>query len=159
MSLSRKIAAALELAAAGPLPRDVEAADGPHRLSLHLTAGGPVGLAFDALDYRHDGHAELSADGLRAWGDRIAARVTYLMEPLHLVEVDPVGGEAALRSQSPTPRDGRRSYYEVRLDRRASLRFARIAFDEASRRRTAVACQLTLEVLERLADDLAASLP
>jgi hypothetical protein len=157
MSLSRKIAAALD--AAGPLPRDVEAADGPHRLSLRLTAGGPVGLAFDALDFRHDGHPGLSPEGLRAWGDRVASRVTYLMEPLVVLEADPVVGEVALRSQSPTPREGRRSYYEVRLDRRGSLRLARVAFDEAERRRKAVDCQLTREVLERLADDLAASLP
>ena len=35
----------------------------------------------------------------------------------------------------------------------------RSAFDEASRRRRTVPCQFTREVLERLADDLAACVP
>ena len=35
----------------------------------------------------------------------------------------------------------------------------RFAFDEATRQRRRSPCQLTREVLERLADDIAASLP
>jgi hypothetical protein len=95
---------------------------------------------------------------LKAWGDRVAARVTYLMEPLVVIEVDPVGGEVELRSQSPTARNGQRTYYEVRMNRQGTLRLGRVAFDEQTRRRSAVTCQLTREVIERLTDDLVASL-
>ena len=159
MSLSRKIADAVDsLPAGGPMPCRVEAEAGPSRLALNLTAHGPVGLAFDNLDYARSDRSDLSADTLRAWGDRLAARLTYLMEPLVVLEVDAQAGEAELRSQAPTPRGELRSFYEVRLRRDGSLKLRRVAFDAASRRRKAVPCQMTVEVLERMADDLVASL-
>ena len=159
MTLSRKIADAVEsLTADTEMPQAVEAEAGSARLALNLTARGPVGLAFDGLDYAVSDRAELSAEALRGWGDRLAARLTYLMEPLVVLEVDAQAGEAELRSQAPTPRGDRRSFYEVRLRREANLHLQRVAFDESTRRRQVVSCQMTLEVLERLADDLVASL-
>jgi len=159
MSLSRRITAALEARPeSGALPCAVNAEEGPDRLTLHLTATGPVGLAFDALDFATTRRPEWSVDDLRAWGDRLASRLTYLMEPLVVLEADPLGGEVALRSQAPTPREGHRSYYEVRLGRGGMLRLARVTFDEATRRRKSGTCQMTLEVLERLTDDLVASI-
>jgi hypothetical protein len=157
MSLSRKIAEGVE-SAAGLVPTRAEARDGAHRLALDLTAAGPVGVSFDALEFSKDDAGDLSSQALRAWGDRLAARLTYLMEPLVVLEVDAEAGEAELRSQAPTPRGDRRSYYEVRLRREGSLHLRRVAFDEQARRRQTVPCQMTLEVLERLADDLVASL-
>ena len=69
-----------------------------------------------------------------------------------------MAGEAALRSQSPTPRGELRSFYEVRLRSEGSLTFRRVAFESEARRRKSVPCQMTVEVLERLVDDLVASL-
>jgi hypothetical protein len=159
MSLSRKIADAVDSLPTGiPLPCLVEAEAPPSRLALNLTAHGPIGLAFDGLEYSKSDLGDLSPQALRAWGDRLAARLTYLMEPLVVLEVDAHAGEAELRSQSPTPRGDRRAFYEVRLRREGSLSLRRTAYDEQARRRQAVPCQMTLEVLERLADDLAASL-
>jgi hypothetical protein len=158
MSLSRKIAAALDARPTpGALPTDVVAAEGPHRLSLSVGLSGPVGLEVHALDFAADGRPEWAVDALKSWGDRLAARVTYLMEPLAVVEADAVGGEVELRSGSPTARHGHRSYYRVRLGRDGTLRLDRLAFDESTRTRRPVPFQLTREVLERLADDLAAS--
>lgn len=158
MSLSQKIVAALDARPDhGALPCDVTVEDGPNRLSLHLTALGPVGLACESVDFATSVRSEWSADELRAWGDRIAARVTYLMEPLFVHEHDRDGGEVALRSHTPTARGEHRSYYEVRLNRRGELRLSRTTFDDATRRRRPVACQFTVELLERLTDDLVAS--
>ncbi len=145
MTLSRKIADAVDaLPSGGPLPRLIEAEAGPSRLSLNLTAHGPVGLAFDGLDYASADRIDLSSDALRSWGERLAARLTYLMEPLVVLEVDAQAGEAELRSQAPTPRGDRRSFYEVRLRREGSLRLQRISFDEATRRRQVVPRQMTV---------------
>ena len=72
MSLSQKIAAALEARPDnGALPCDVSADDGPSRLSLHVTASGPVGLAFDTLDFASSSRDRWTAEDLRAWGERI----------------------------------------------------------------------------------------
>jgi hypothetical protein len=158
MSLSQKIVAALDARIdVDPLPDDVAVEDGPHRLLLHLTADGKVGLGFTSLEYKTADRPAWSTDALRAWGDRLTASLTYLMEPLVVLEVDPVGGEVALRSQEPTERSGQRSYYEIRLNQHGELRLGRVAFDAATRQRRAVACQLTREVLERLTDDLVSS--
>ena len=81
MILSPKIAAALDGPDAGTLPCVVPIEDGGNRLVLHLTASGPVGLAFSALDFATTARPEWTPESLKAWGDRIAARVTYLMEP------------------------------------------------------------------------------
>lgn len=158
MSLSQKIAAALDARPDnGALPCDVTVESEPNRLSLHLTANGPVGLAFDRLGFVASGRDAWSNDEVKAWGERIAARVTYLMEPLVVLEQDRLDGGVELRSHAPTARGEQRAYYEVRLDRQGHLRLGRVAFDETSRVRRPASCQMTREVLERLADDLADS--
>jgi hypothetical protein len=158
MTLSQKIAAALDAQPEhGALPTVLSVEDGAHRLTVHLTAAGPVGLAFSALEFQTNARPAWSLEDLKAWGDRIAARVTYLMEPLIVLEQDPVGGEVEMRSQSPTQRADQRAFYEVRLNRQGSLNLARMVYDETTRRRRPADCQLTREVLERLTDDFVAS--
>jgi hypothetical protein len=158
MSLSKKIAAALdENTKVYTPPCEVAVEDGPSLLTLHLSALDSVGLAFSALEFATTSRPEWTTEALRGWGERLAGRVTYLMEPLKVFEVDAGGGEVQIRSQSPTARSEQRGYYEVRLFKQGSLRMERYAFDEATRQRRTIPCQLTREVLERLADDFAAS--
>lgn len=162
MTMSRKIAAAVdELIRSCAAPSAVTVEDGPHRLTLAVALATPIGVACDGLKFATvaplGGDGTWSLDALRAWGDRLAARVTYLMEPLVLHEADDSAGTVVYRSTAPTPRLGRRTYYEAQLDRRGTLRLNRYAYDEATRRREPTPCQFTREVLERLADDLVAS--
>jgi hypothetical protein len=159
MSLSQKIAAATdENTRAYILPCAVTVEDGPNRLTLNLTALDTVGLAFDTLEFVATDRTDWSSDALRAWGERLAARVTYLLEPLKVIEIDAGGGEVQIRSQSPTARAQQRGFYEVRLYRQGSLRLERFVYNDATRERQRTACQLTREVVERLADDIAASM-
>lgn len=158
MTLTRKIAAALDARpATGALPVDLEIAEGPYHLRLHLEAAGPVGLAFSDLSFTAAERADRTLDDLKRWGARLAARLSYLMEPLVLHEADPISGEVSLRSQSPTPRSGAHSFYEIRLNLPGTLHLRRLGFDQSTRRRQPVPCQMTLEVLERLTDDLVAT--
>jgi hypothetical protein len=159
MNLSQKIVAALDLhtdACPPPCHRVIE--EGHHRLALDLTANEKVGLAFDAL-YFTTNCSDWSTESLRAFGNRLAAQLTYLMEPLVVLEVDPTGGELEIRSRTPTSRCGQRCYYEIRLKQGGELRLTRVAFDEVTRHRRAIPCHFTREVLERLADDLVACAP
>jgi hypothetical protein len=158
MSLSKKIAAALdENTKAYVLPCTVTVEETPSKLTLHLEALDTVGLALSSLEFATTARPEWSPQALTGWAERLAARVTYLMEPLKVLEVDAGGSEVQIRSQSPSARDAQRGYYEVRLFANGSLRIERFAFDESTRQRRRTACQLTREVLERLADDIAAS--
>ena len=105
MSLSQKIAAAIdENTRAYILPCAVTVEDGPNRLTLSLTALDTVGVAFDTLEFVATDRTDWSSDALRAWGERLAARVTYLLEPLKVIEIDAGGGEVQIRSQAPTAR-------------------------------------------------------
>ena len=159
MSLSKKIAAALdENTKAYVLPCAVTVEDSRSRLTLNLTALDTVGLAFTTLEFATTSRPEWSSEALKDWGDRLAGRVTYLMEPLKVLEVDAGGGEVQIRSQSPTA-SRRPSAATTRCasSGKGALRMERFAFDEATRQRAQVPCQLTREVLERLADDIAAS--
>jgi hypothetical protein len=158
MSLSQKIAAAIdENTRAYILPCAVTVEDGPNRLTLSLTALDTVGVAFDSLEFVATDRPDWSSDALRAWGERLAARVTYLLEPLKVIEIDAQGGEVQIRSQAPTARAQQRGFYEVRLYKQGSLRMERFVYNDATRERQRTACQLTREVVERLADDIAAS--
>ena len=71
--------------------------------------------------------------------DRLSSRITYLMEPLKVLEIDAGGGEVQLRSQNPTARNDERGYYEMRLFRQGMLRMERFTFDEATRQRRPLA--------------------
>jgi hypothetical protein len=158
MSLSKKIAAALdENTRAYALPCSVTIEEGPNRLTLNLTGLDTVGVAFNSLEFAVTTRTEWSSEALRAWGQRLAERVHYVMEPLQVLEIDGHGGEVQIRSQIPTARNEQRSYYELRLFRQGSLRMERYAFDDATRQRRQIPCQFTREVLERLADDMVAS--
>jgi hypothetical protein len=158
MSLSTKIAAALdENTRAYVLPCTVTVEDGPNRLSLEITALDSVGVAFDALEFAATDRQDWPSQALNAWGRRLADRVTYLLEPLKVIEIDAGGGEVQVRSVSPSARADQRGFYEVRLRKQGILRMERFVFDDATRQRRRASCQLTREVLERLADDIAAS--
>jgi hypothetical protein len=161
MTLSRRIAAALDdpTVLAGAPPHHATAEQTPHRLSLAVRVASPVGVEVESFELSHtdEDRPDRSLDDLKARADRVAARVTYLMEPLRLIEADAQGVEVELRSAQPTARDGRRAYYEVRLNRRGTLRLARVVFDESDRSRTETPFQLTREVLDRLVDDLVAT--
>ncbi len=158
MTLSRKIAAAVDGRARDQNPPfAVSVEDGPNRLQLDLTSLDSVGVAFDALEFATTQRPEWSAEELTAWGERLTRRVTYLMEPLKVLEIDAEAGEVEIRSDNPTPRAELRGYYEIRLGRAGTCRLHRYVFDETTRRKRRASCNLTREVLERLVDDTAAT--
>jgi hypothetical protein len=93
---------------------------------------------------------------LRAWADQAAKRVTGLLEPLGVHEVDEARGEAVLRSSSPTQRGAQLFYYELRLRQTAGATLARYqASHVPGSHREQVTFGLTHEVLARVAEDIA----
>jgi hypothetical protein len=154
MSLSQKIVAELDqLSGAFNPAQAVSADEGTHHITLDVTLAGPVGFSALGLGFKADG-PDRTIDQLNDWAGRVAGRVTYLMEPLRVVEIDPVGVEVELRSATPTVRHGVRAYYEVRLRREGTLDLARVVFDDQTRTRRDEPFQMTRDVLDRLTDDL-----
>jgi len=97
-----------------------------------------------------------AGETLQAWADRVAQRVTGLLEPLKVVEVDAQRNEGILRSTQPQARDEDVPYNEVHLQgtRRAVLRCYQA---QGTGRRQQIAFAVTHEAIAKLADDLAAT--
>jgi hypothetical protein len=157
MSLSRKIADAL--ANRPNQPALIQVQDQHASFSIDARVLSSLAVEANSLEFKvqRPNQPDYSITELEAWAKRIESRVTYLMEPLVLVEADAEGLEVEMRSQSPTPRDGLRAFFQARLTRRGVVNIHRLAFNNTSRQRERVPFQLTREVLERLADDLVAS--
>jgi hypothetical protein len=99
--------------------------------------------------------AEQPVVELRARAEQVSQRVTGLMEPLRLVEVDALGNVALLRSEQPGQLGEDRFYYEllVRGDGGSVLRRYRAPHAEQPRRQQ-VAFTITHEALAKLVRDL-----
>jgi hypothetical protein len=99
--------------------------------------------------------AETEPIDLQTRADQVCQRVTGLLEPLSLVEVDRTRNVAQLRSDQPGQRGDERFYYEVLLDGDGGSvvrRYQAPRPDEP--RRQQVAFTLTHEALAKLVGDL-----
>jgi len=108
------------------------------------------------LTCQRTGPVATDSAGLRAWAERVASRVTGLLEPLRVVEVDPLRLVAQLRSQNPTALDEHGYYYEVLLHATGTGNVRRYQAATAAQPRQQVAFAATHEVLAKLAGDLTA---
>ena len=96
-------------------------------------------------------------ESLNERAEAIASRVTGLLEPWSLIEVDEARGAALLRSSTPTRRGDVISYYEALLnaDGAAAVRRYEGPHGETTHRQQ-VAYALTYESLGKLVADLTA---
>jgi hypothetical protein len=93
---------------------------------------------------------------LESWAEGVAGRVTGLLEPLQVLEIDVQRNEALLRSNEPTRRNADLHYYEVLLKGTRAAQVRRYQAKPDKGHRQQVPFVLTHEVLAKLARDLAA---
>lgn len=95
-------------------------------------------------------------ESLQAWADQAVGRVTGLVEPLKVIEVDQPRNEAMLRSARPLQRGDRLYYYQVMLKGTTEATLCRYeASHDPHTPRAQVCAPLTHEVLARVLADLA----
>jgi hypothetical protein len=99
--------------------------------------------------------APLDDAALTGWAKNVADRVTGLLEPLHLLEMDASRGQALLRSDQPTARKEDLFYYEVILHRNGTAAVRRYRGARQPQKREQVGFALTREALAKLVADLA----
>jgi len=92
--------------------------------------------------------------GLKEQAEAIAGRVTGLLEPLAVLEVDGERHTALLRSQAPAKRGEDLQYYEVTRHADGTTLVRRYQARRDSGKREAVAFTLTHEALGKLVRDL-----
>lgn len=136
--------------------------DRPLTVALHEEHTGVEAevCAYDSLG--------VALHGLTVWGDNRAAsletlaktiseRVTYLWEPLALIERDLEREQVQMRSAPPLIEDKAIEFYEGQLTRQAGsprIHMARYRRENGQARRVRVPVILTHAIFRRLVDDL-----
>jgi hypothetical protein len=133
---------------------EVNAPDSGWTAVITADAADLVGCRLWEISLRATGKP-LPVAALKARAEAIAGRVTGLLEPLRLIELDEARGVALLRSATPTRRDDEICYYEALLhsDGTANVRRYEGPRGEEPRRQQ-VAYTLTYDSLGKLVADL-----
>lgn len=116
----------------------------------------PLAVAFSSFTFTSDRLASVETTQLTRIADTLAGKLTYLLEPLRVIEVDGQAGAVQMRSHPPYQRERQTKYYEVLVQRGGSLslvRYERLP----GQSRTPITANVTREVFHRLAEDFAAA--
>jgi hypothetical protein len=133
---------------------DVQAPEAGWAAAVNAECVDSVGCRLWELTIRRTG-AALPID-LGARAAQVAGRVTGLLEPLRLLEVDTGRGTALLRSEQPGRRGDDLYYYELRLQADGGSNVRRFRASHESGRREQIDFALTHEVVGKLVSDLTA---
>jgi hypothetical protein len=93
---------------------------------------------------------------LEHWAKGVAERVTGLLEPLEILEIDNLRNEALVRSNRPTQRGAELFYYEILLKGTQTAQIRRYQGSPGVGRREQVSFVLTHEAFAKLAQDITA---
>jgi len=126
------------------------------RIEADLVGVDAIGCAFQTLAYSTDKLAQATLDQLKEISQTLTAKLTYLLEPIGLVEADADRCSVQLRSSPPQKNDDGTSYYELMVRRGGHITLSRYS-KQPGQLRQIVPAQVTREVLGRLADDFLAA--
>lgn len=136
--------------------RTLDVAEADLRLRCDLTATDTLGCAFTQFEVHSSKLANASIDQLKKVSEALAARLTYLLEPIKLIEVDADQCVAQLRSSPPQREPEMTTYYELLVRRGGELSLCRWSKTRTSERQL-VPAQVTREVFLRLVADFSAA--
>ncbi|MEM7812453.1 MAG: hypothetical protein AAF532_13340 [Planctomycetota bacterium] len=142
------------------------------RTASHVDPRGlTVEAEFTAVDSMSSAVREVRADApalsgcpfatVEQWAADLTVRITYLLEGLGVIELDPSAGEVQIRSTPPDRQGTQTQYYEILLNRNPAGQFVlkRYWTDKTSTGRVPVDFQLTHDQLKKLIADLLATAP
>ena len=127
-------------------------AAGDGELQCEVAEVNPIACRLNRLSYRSERINHAAPEKLERLGRELCERVSYLNEPLALIELDREATSVQLRSSPPANHEGHIRYFEISIARDRGLQVER--FDAApGEPRKATPASITREVLERLAGD------
>jgi hypothetical protein len=126
------------------------------RVEADLVAVDAIGCSFQTLGLSTSKLAGASIEELKAISDALTSRLTYLLEPIGLVEADADRCSIQLRSNPPQKGEDETSYYELMVRRGGDITLSRYS-KKTGQLRQIVPAHVTREVLSRLADDFIAA--
>jgi hypothetical protein len=140
--------------AQAPFRFDVE--DNGQRLTCDFAVLDSLACALSHFELSTSALATKTPDDLKRLGEKLSARLTYLLEPINPIEFDAEQCVVQLRSNPPDRDEDRTSYYELVAKRGGSLSLCRYVKTPGNVRET-VPMHLTREVFFRLVGDFSAA--
>jgi hypothetical protein len=139
---------------------DVTDADGL-RLRIDFVAIDTLSSAFESLSLHVPKLVGHEVKVLNDWAVALSKRVTYLLEFIGPIEVDPSINEVLIRSTPPDQSSGSTQFYEVLLSAQTDGTFSlrRYRSHTGQPGRDAVEILLTNETLKKLVNDLVDTVP
>jgi hypothetical protein len=129
---------------------------GGGRIEADLLAVDAIGCSLQTLGYSTDKLAASTLDELKAISEKLTGKLTYLLEPIGVVEVDRDRAAVQLRSNPPQKGEDSTSYYELMVRRGGDITLSRYE-KKPGMMRQIVPANITREVLQRLAEDFVAA--
>ena len=126
------------------------------RVEADLLAVDAIGCSFQTLGYSTAKLAGASLNQLKSISQALTEKLTYLLEPIGLVEADADRCSVQLRSSPPQKGDDGTSYYELMVRRGGDITLSRYS-KKPGQLRQIIPAHVTREVLGRLADDFVAA--
>jgi hypothetical protein len=123
-------------------------------LKVEVTEADSMAISFESFEFVSDRLANASTKRLSEIADNLARKLTYLLEPLRVIEVDGDAGAVQMRSHPPYQQSGQTRYYEVLVQRGGTLSLVRYE-RRPGESRMPIPATVTHEVFYRLADDFA----
>ncbi|MEZ6046403.1 MAG: hypothetical protein R3C11_12705 [Planctomycetaceae bacterium] len=128
-------------------------------IDLDLMAVEQLSCSLSALRLTPPSNANLSLTTLEDWAKELSQRLTYLLENVSPIEIDPTSQKILVRSSQPSQQGNTKEYYEMLLavDPSGCLNLRRYRISGANSNRTPIDLVFTREVLIRLMNDLETS--
>ena len=123
--------------------------DAPRQLTCDVAECNSLAVSFNQLRLATTELATADSSELESIGKTLAARLTYLMEPIAPIEIDSAACVVQLRSNPPQRDDDGRSYYELLVRRGGEIALTRYRKENGGARQQ-IAATVTREVLLRL---------
>ncbi len=128
------------------------------QVSAQLPVVDRVGCQCSELSVASKRLAGATPDVLQTVADQLASKLTYLLEPLQVIEIDGQAQLVQMRSVPPTPSPGGHGYYEVIVQAGGHITLSRFTAPRGQTRHRTDAT-FTREVFEKLVHDLVAAIP
>jgi hypothetical protein len=154
MPLKQQILQELNQLAAqgGNQPRQFALSVSVGSLEAALFSVDSLACALETLTLHSNKLAASTTAELKALSDRLSRQLSYLLEPISLIECDADSATVQLRSNPPQQDEDKTSYYEIVARRGGSIMLCRYLKQPGTVRQITPS-NLTHEVLARLGDD------
>ena len=115
-------------------------------------------FVLERVELSQPGQQRLSIDKLQHQAEALINKITYLLEPFRLVELDAANLKIQLRSKHPEKQGSKISFYEILLVATPAQTFVRYQYDNHDQVRKPQPFHVTNEILVKLINDMTVSL-